>query len=53
MVVACLMIIIDEICQEEESYTTRKEGHEKRTDGTQIGGEIGQDGEIRKKYSGQ
>ncbi len=50
---AYLMIIIDETHQEEESDTTRKEGHEKRTDGTQIGGEIGQDGEIRKKYSGQ
>ena len=48
---AYLMIIIDEILQEEESDTTRKEGHEKGTDGTNIGGEMGQDGERRKTYS--
>ena len=30
------MIIIDETLQEEESDTTRKEGHKKRTDGTKI-----------------
>ena len=48
---AYLMIIIDETRQEEESDTDRKEGHEKRTDGTKIGGEMGQDGERRKKYS--
>ena len=36
--VAYLMIIIDDTRQEEESDTTRKEGHEKRTDGTKIGG---------------
>ena len=29
----------------------RKEGHDKRTDGTKIGGEMGQDGERRKTYS--
>ena len=40
---AYLMIIIDETRQEEESDTNRKEGHEKRTDGTKIGGEMGQD----------
>ena len=40
-----LMIIIDETRQEEESDTDMKEGHEKRTDGTKIGGEMGQDGE--------
>ena len=45
---AYLMIILDETQQEEES---RKEGHEKRTDGTKIGGEMGQDGERRKSYS--
>ena len=33
------------------SYSTRKEGHDKRTDGTKIGGEKGQDGERRKTYS--
>ena len=33
MPVAYLMIIIDETLQEDESDTTRKEGHEKRTDG--------------------
>ena len=32
------MIIIDETVQEEESDTTKNEGHEKRTDGTKIGG---------------
>ena len=46
-----IMIIIDETLQEEESDTNRKEGHEKRTDGTKIGGEMGRDGERRKKYS--
>ena len=46
--VAYLMIIIDETRQEEESDTNRKEGHEKKTDGTKIGGEMGQDGERRK-----
>ena len=34
--VAYVMIIIDETLQEEESDTTRKEGHEKTTDGTNI-----------------
>ena len=51
MPAAYLMIIIDETRQEEESDTDREEGHEKRTDGTKIGGEMGQDGERRKKYS--
>ena len=46
---ACLMIIIDETLQEKDSDTTRKEG--KGTDGTKIGGEMGQDGERRMKYS--
>ena len=45
---AYLMIILDETIHEEES---RKEGHEKRTDGTKIGRKIGQDGERRKPYS--
>ena len=48
---AYLMIIIDETRQEEENDTNRKEGHEKRTDGTKMGGEMGQDGERIKKYS--
>ena len=48
---AHLMIIIDETRQEEESGTNRKEGHERRNDGTKIGVEMGQDGERRKKYS--
>ena len=39
--VAILLIIIDETLQEEESDTTRKEGYEKRTNGTNIGGEMG------------
>ena len=43
-----LMIIFDETLHEEES---RKEAHEKRTDGTKIGGEMGLDGERRKTYS--
>ena len=38
----------DETQHEEES---RKEGHDKRTDGSKIGGEMGQDGERRKTYS--
>ena len=45
---AYLMIILGETLHEEES---RKEGHDKRTDGTKIGGEMGQDGERRKTYS--
>ena len=44
--VAYLMIIIDE----EESDTTRKEVHERGTDVTKIGGEMGQDGERRNIY---
>ena len=47
-----LMIIIDETHQEEENDTNRRDGHERRADGTKkIGGEMGQDGERRKKYS--
>ena len=45
------MIIIDETIQEEDSDTTRKEGQEKGSDGTKIGGEMGQDGERRNTYS--
>ena len=48
---AYLMIIIDETLQEEDSDTTRKEGQGKGTNGTKIGGEMGQDGERRKTYS--
>ena len=46
-----LMIIVDETHQEEENDTERRDGHERRADGTKIGGEMGQDGERRKKYS--
>ena len=53
MPAAYLMIIIDETRQDEESDTNRKDGQEKRTDGTKIEGEIGQDGERRKKYSAE
>ena len=35
---AYLMIIIEETLREEESDTNRNEGHEKKTDGTKIGG---------------
>ena len=46
-----LMIIIDETLQEEESDTTRKEGHDS-TDGMKMGTwEKGQDGVRRKSYS--
>ena len=51
MPAAYLMIIIDETLQEEDSDTTRKEGQGKGTDGTNIGGEMGQHGERRKTYS--
>ena len=37
---AYLMIIIDETRQEEENDTNRKDGHEKRTYGTNIGGKM-------------
>ena len=43
--------LIEETLQEEESDTTRKEGHEKSTDGMEIGREKGQDGVSRKSYS--
>ena len=46
-----LMIIIDETLQEEESDTTRTDGHEKSTDGMKIGREKGQGGVRRKSYS--
>ena len=45
---AYLMVILDEPQHEEES---RKEGHDKRIDGTNIGGEMGQDGDRRNTYS--
>ena len=51
MPVAYLMIILEETLLEEESDKTRKEGHDKRNDGTKIGGEMGQDGERRQTYS--
>ena len=37
--------------QEEESDTAGKEGYGKKTDGSKIGGDMGQDGERRKTYS--
>ena len=46
-----LMIIIDDTLQEEHSDKTRKDRQEKGTDGTKIGGEMGEDGERRKTYS--
>ena len=49
---AYLKIIRDVTRQEEESDTARKEGYGKKTDGTKIGGEIRQDGERRKTFSG-
>ena len=49
--VAYIMIITDDTLQEEESDTTRKEGHKKSTDGMKIGREKGQDGVRRKSYS--
>ena len=49
--VAYLMIIIYETLHEEESDKNRNEVHEKRTDGTKIGGEMEQDGERIKTYS--
>ena len=48
---AYLMIVIDETHQEEENNTDRRDGHERRADGTKIGGEMRQDGERRKTYS--
>ena len=45
---AYVMIILDETLHEEES---RKEAHEQRTDATNIGGEMGLDGERRNTYS--
>ena len=42
---AYLMIIVDETHQEEENDTNNRDGHERRADGTKIGGEMGQDGE--------
>ena len=40
---AYLMIIIDDTLYEEESDTNRNKGHEKRSDETKIGVEMGQD----------
>ena len=48
---AYLKIITDVTRQEEEIDTARKEGYGKKTDGTNIGGEIRQDGERRNTYS--
>ena len=48
---AYLMIIIYETHQEEENDTNRRDGHERRADGTKIGEEMGQYGERRKKCS--
>ena len=45
------MIIIDDTLQEEESDTTRNDGHENSNDGINIGREKGQDEVRRKSYS--
>ena len=50
---AYLMSNVDETLQEEESDTTRNEGHDKRTDETNIGVEMGQDGERRGRIQRQ
>ena len=47
MSAAYRMIILDETLHEEECDKTRKEGHDKRTDGTKMGVDMGQDGERR------
>ena len=49
--VAYLMIIMDETVREERCDKTGKEGQEKITDGTNIGGEMRHDAERRKTYS--
>ena len=46
-----LKIIRDVTRQEEENDTAGKEGYGKKTDGSKIGGDMGQDGERRKTYS--
>ena len=46
-----LKIIRDATRLEEESDTAGKEGYGKKTDGSKIGGDMGQDGERRKTYS--
>ena len=46
-----LIIIVDEAVQEEGCEKTRKEGHIKRTGGSNIGGEMRQGGERRHIYS--
>ena len=38
---AYLMVILNETLHEEESDPSRKEGHDKRTEGTKIGGDMG------------
>ena len=48
MPAAYLMIILDETIH---AYESRIEGHDKTTGGTNIGGEMGQDGERRNTYS--
>ena len=53
MPAAYLMIILEKTLQEEESDTTRKEGQGKGTDGTKIGGEMGQDGERKRRTQRQ
>ena len=49
--VAYVMIIMDETVQEDGGDKTGKEGQDKSTDGTKIGGEMGRNGERRKTYS--
>ena len=46
--VPVVYLVIDDTLHEEESDTTRKGGHEKWTDRTKIGGEMGQNGKMKK-----
>ena len=48
---AYVMIIMDETVQEDGGYKTWKEGQDKSTDGTKIGGEMGRDGDRRNTFS--
>ena len=51
--VVYLMIIIDTTPLDEKNDTTRQEGHTKRTDGTNIGGEMGQDRDRKRRIQRQ
>ena len=51
--VAYVMIIMDETVQEDGGDKTGKEGQDKSTDGTNIGEEMGRDGERRNTYTAE